>query len=70
MTYGINYRIEYQFQHVDAAEPLVNVWATEAGLAIGAQEVASATNEVATVHDVLKQLVLAGCIVTTDTAHC
>ena len=49
---------------------LVNAWASEAGLALALRDVPEGTNEISTVPEVLKQLVLDGCIVTMDAAHC
>jgi predicted transposase YbfD/YdcC len=48
---------------------LVNVWASEARLAI-AQHVAPNRNEVAGALEVLKLLSLKGCVVTADALHC
>ena len=49
---------------------MVNVWATTAGLALALRDVPEDTNEIAVVPQVLQQLLLAGCIVTMDAAHC
>jgi len=58
-----------RFRGKDAVT-MVNAWASAAGLALALRDVPEGTNEIATVPDVLKQLVLAGCIVTMDAAHC
>jgi predicted transposase YbfD/YdcC len=52
------------------AVTMVNVWASAAGLALALRDVPAGTNEIAIVPEVLKQLELAGCIVTMDAAHC
>jgi len=49
---------------------MVNAWATAAGMALALRDVPAGTNEIAVVPEVLQQLVLAGCIVTMDAAHC
>jgi predicted transposase YbfD/YdcC len=52
------------------AVTLVNVWASAAGLALAVRDVPAGTNEISVVPQVLQQLVLTGCIVTMDAAHC
>ena len=49
---------------------MVNAWASEAGLALGPRDVPEDTNEITVVPELLQQLVLTGCIVTMDAAHC
>ncbi len=56
--------------HGKEAVTMVNVWATEAGLGLGLQDVLEDTNEISVVPGILKQLWLAGCLVTMDAAHC
>jgi len=49
---------------------LVSVWATENGLTLGQAQVAEKSNELTAVPALLRQLELAGCIVTADALHC
>ena len=49
---------------------LVSVWATENGLTLGQSLVAGKSNEITAVPALLRQLELAGCIVTADALHC
>lgn len=56
--------------HGKAAVMMVNAWASEAGLALGPRDVPEDTNEISVVPELLQQLVLTGCIVTMDAAHC
>lgn len=56
--------------HGKEAVTMVNAWASAAGMALALRDVPEDTNEIATVPEVLKQLVLKGCIVTMDAAHC
>ena len=49
---------------------MLNVCATEAGLALGTRDVAEDTSEITALPEILKLLVLVGCIVTADAAHC
>jgi len=49
---------------------LVSVWATENGLTLGQSLVAEKSNEITAVPALLRQLELAGCIVTADALHC
>lgn len=58
-----------RFRGKDAVT-MVNAWASAAGLALTLRDVPEGTNEIAIVPEVLKQLELAGCIVTMDAAHC
>lgn len=56
--------------HGKDAITMVNAWASAAGMALALRDVPEGTNEIAIVPQVLQQLVLAGCIVTMDAAHC
>jgi predicted transposase YbfD/YdcC len=49
---------------------LVSAWATESGLTLGQLQVAEKSNEITAVPALLRQLELAGCIVTADALHC
>ena len=49
---------------------LVSAWATESGLTLGQLQVAEKSNELTAVPALLRQLELAGCIVTADALHC
>lgn len=49
---------------------MVSAWATQAGLVIAQKDVPEDTNEIAAVPELLKSLVLKGCIVTMDAANC
>jgi len=49
---------------------MISAWATSAGLVIGQKHVPEGTNEIATVPELLKVLMLKGCIVTVDAANC
>lgn len=49
---------------------IVSAWASMAGLVLAQQHVKEGSNEIATVPDVLRNLVLRGCIVTVDAANC
>lgn len=49
---------------------LVSAWATEHGLTLGQLQVAEKSNEITAVPALLRQLELAGCIVTADALHC
>lgn len=49
---------------------LVSAWATENGLTLGQIQVAEKSNEITAVPALLRQLELAGCIVTADALHC
>jgi len=49
---------------------LVSAWATENGLTLGQLQVAEQSNEITAVPALLRQLELAGCIVTADALHC
>jgi predicted transposase YbfD/YdcC len=49
---------------------LVSAWATESGLTLGQAQVAEKSNEITAVPALLRQLELAGCIVTADALHC
>ncbi len=49
---------------------MVSVWATENGLTLGQSLVAEKSNEITAVPALLRQLELAGCIVTADALHC
>ena len=49
---------------------LVSVWATENGLTLGQSLVTEKSNEITAVPALLRQLELAGCIVTADALHC
>ena len=53
-----------------SARHLVSVWATENGLTLGQSLVAEKSNEITAVPALLRQLELAGCIVTADALHC
>jgi hypothetical protein len=63
-------RGSYNRFHGKDAVTMVNAWASAAGLALALRDVPEDTNEIAIVLEVLQQLVLAGCIVTMDAAHC
>ena len=56
--------------HGKDAVMMLNACATESGLALGTRDVPEDTNEISTLREMLKLLVLAGCIVTADAAHC
>lgn len=58
-----------RFRGKDAVT-MLNVCATESGPALGTRDVPEDTNEINTLPEMLKLLVLAGCIVTADAAHC
>ena len=49
---------------------LVSAWATESGLTLGQLQVAEKSSELTAVPALLRQLELAGCIVTADALHC
>ena len=49
---------------------LVSAWATENGLTLGQLQVTEKSNEIKVVPALLRQLELAGCIVTADALHC
>lgn len=49
---------------------LVSAWATENGLTLGQLQVTEKSNEITVVPALLRQLELAGCIVTADALHC
>jgi predicted transposase YbfD/YdcC len=49
---------------------LVSAWATDSGLTLGQLQVAEKSNELTAVPALLRQLELAGCIVTADALHC
>lgn len=49
---------------------LVSAWATASGLTLGQLQVAEKSNEITAVPALLRQLELAGCIVTADALHC
>lgn len=49
---------------------LVSAWATESGLTLGQLQVAEKSNEITAVPTLLRQLELAGCLVTADALHC
>lgn len=49
---------------------LVSAWATENGLTLGQRQVSEKSNEITAVPALLRQLELAGCIVTADALHC
>lgn len=49
---------------------LVSAWATESGLVLGQVQVSEKSNEITAVPALLRQLELAGCIVTADALHC
>jgi len=49
---------------------LVSAWATDSGLTLGQSLVAQKSNEITAVPALLRQLELAGCIVTADALHC
>lgn len=49
---------------------LVSAWATENSLTLGQLQVAEKSNEITVVPTLLRQLELAGCIVTADALHC
>ncbi|MCS7055685.1 MAG: ISAs1 family transposase, partial [Thermoflexales bacterium] len=53
-----------------AAIEMVSAWASSAGLVLAQRQVAEGSNEIATVPEILQQLVLKGCMVTADAAHC
>ena len=53
-----------------SARHMVSVWATENGLTLGQSLVAEKSNEITAVPALLRQLELAGCIVTADALHC
>lgn len=52
------------------ASKIISAWATSAGLVIGQTHVPEGTNEIAVVPELLKVLMLKGCIVTVDAANC
>jgi predicted transposase YbfD/YdcC len=52
------------------AVEMVSAWASMAGLVLAQQAVKEGSNEIATVPDVWRTLVLRGCIVTVDAANC
>jgi predicted transposase YbfD/YdcC len=52
------------------ASKIISAWATGAGLVIGQTHVPAGTNETAMVPELLKVLMLKGCIVTVDAANC
>lgn len=52
------------------ASKIISAWASEAGLVIGQKHVPAGTNEIAVVPELLKVLMLKGCIVTVDAANC
>lgn len=56
--------------HGKDAVTMLNVCATESGLALGTRDVPEDSNEISALPEMLKLLVLAGCIVTADAAHC
>jgi predicted transposase YbfD/YdcC len=49
---------------------LVSAWATDSGLTLGQLQVAEKSNELTAVPALLRQLELAGCIITADALHC
>ena len=49
---------------------LVSAWAVESGLVLGQLQVEDKSNEITAVPALLRQLELAGCIVTADALHC
>lgn len=49
---------------------MVSAWASQAGIVLAQRPVPEGSNEIATVPDVLRSLVLRGCIVTMDAANC
>jgi predicted transposase YbfD/YdcC/cell division septation protein DedD len=51
------------------ASKIISAWATDAGLVIGQTHVPAGTNETAMVPELLKVLMLKGCIVTVDAAN-
>jgi predicted transposase YbfD/YdcC len=52
------------------AAQIISAWATSAGLVIGQMHTPAGTNEIAVVPELLKVLLLKGCIVTVDAANC
>ncbi len=52
------------------AAQIISAWATDAGLVIGQMHTPDGTNEIAVVPELLKVLMLKGCIVTVDAANC
>jgi predicted transposase YbfD/YdcC len=52
------------------ASQIISAWATSAGLVIGQMHTPEGTNEIAVVPELLKVLMLKGCIVTVDAANC
>lgn len=52
------------------AAQIISAWATSAGLVIGQMHTPDDTNEIAVVPELLKVLMLKGCIVTVDAANC
>ena len=52
------------------ASKIISAWASDAGLVIGQKHVPAGTSEIAVVPELLKVLMLKGCIVTVDAANC
>jgi predicted transposase YbfD/YdcC len=52
------------------ASKMISAWATSVGLVIGQKHVPEGTNEINVVPELLKVLMLKGCIVTVDAANC
>lgn len=52
------------------ASKIISAWASDAGLVIGQKHVPEGTSEIAIVPELLKVLMLKGCIVTVDAANC
>jgi len=48
----------------------INAWSTEAGICLGQLKTATKSNEITAVPELLKKLVITGCLVTTDAMSC